>query len=161
MKVSNAVGESKIHLEEPVESLLRQKGSTIFSISPEATVYQAIERMSEKHVGALVVLSGGEELVGIITERDYARKVILKGRQSRETRVSEIMSAPVVYVAPATNIDECMRIMTSRLVRHLPVLEGESVVGMISMSDMVKWIISSHEQTIHQLENYIGGRYPG
>src|ERR1035438_2553661 len=100
MKVSNAVGESKIHLEEPVESLLRQKGSTIFSISPEATVYQAIERMSEKHVGALVVLSGGEELVGIITERDYARKVILKGRQSRETRVSEIMSAPVVSAAP-------------------------------------------------------------
>jgi CBS domain-containing protein len=161
MKVSNAIVESKIHLEEPVESLLTQKGRTIFSISPEATVYQAIERMSEKHIGALVVLSGGERLVGIITERDYARKVILKGRQSRETRVSEIMSAPVVHVAPETNIDECMRVMTSRLVRHLPVLQGESVVGMISMSDMVRWIISSHEQTIHQLENYIGGSYPG
>jgi len=161
MKVSNAVAESKIHLEEPVESLLRQKGRTVFSISPEATVYQAIERMSEKHIGALVVLSGGERLVGIITERDYARKVILKGRQSRETRVSEIMSAPVVYVAPETTIDECMRVMMSRLVRHLPVLQGESVAGMISMSDMVKWTISSHEQTIHQLENYIGGSYPG
>ncbi len=161
MKISNAVAESKIHLEEPVESLLRQKGRTVFSISPEATVYQAIERMSEKHIGALVVLSGGERLVGIITERDYARKVILQGRQSRETSVSEIMSAPVVYVAPETKIDECMRVMTARLVRHLPVLQGESVVGMISMSDVVKWIIGSHEQTIHQLENYIGGRYPG
>ena len=161
MKVSDVVVESKIHLEEPVKSLLRQEARTVFSISPEATVYEAIERMSGKHIGALVVLSGAELLVGIITERDYARKVILKGRQSRDTRVSQIMSTPVFYVTPETNIDECMRVMTSRLVRNLPVLEGESVVGMISMGDIVKWIVSSHEQTIHQLENYIGGSYPG
>jgi len=136
------------------------KDHAVWFISPEATVYEAIERMSEKHIGALVVLSGGE-LVGILAERDYARKVILKGRQSRETRVREIMSTPVFCVTPETNIDECMRVMTSRLVRHLPVLEGERVVGMISMGDVVKWIVSSHEQTIQQLENYIGGAYPG
>jgi CBS domain-containing protein len=162
MKVSNAIAESNIQLEEPVKSLLLQaEARTVFSVWPEETVYEAIQRMSEKRIGALVVLSGGERLVGIITERDYARKVILKGRQSRETRVSEIMSTPVFYVTPETNIDQCMRIMTSRLVRHLPVLEGERVVGMISIGDLVKSIISSHQQTIHQLENYIGGTYPG
>jgi CBS domain-containing protein len=161
MNLTDAGVESKIHLEEPVKSLLDQKGRTVFSISPGATVYEAIERMSEKHIGALVVLAGGERLVGIVSERDYARKVILKGQQSRETRVSEVMSTPVFHVALDTSIDECMRVMTSRRVRHLPVLEGESVVGMISMGDLVKWIVSSHEQTIHQLENYIGGTYPG
>ena len=128
MKSSDAGGESRIHLEEPVKSVLDQTARTVFSISPEATVYEAIERMSEEHIGALVVLSGGR-LVGIISERDYARKVILKGRQSREARVSEVMSTPVFRVAPETTIDQCLRVMTSRRVRHLPVLEGESVVG--------------------------------
>jgi CBS domain-containing protein len=160
MQVRDAFSESKIRFDEPVTSLLSQKGRAVWSISPESTVYEAIERMSENNIGALVVLSA-EKLVGIISERDYARKVILKGRQSRETRVHEIMSMPVFYVAPETNIDECMRVMTSRLVRHLPVLEGERVVEMISMGDLVNWIINSHEQTIHQLKNYIGGTYPG
>ena len=159
MKSSDTGVESRIHLEEPVKSLLDQTARAVFSISPEATVYEAIERMSEEHIGALVVLSGGE-LVGIISERDYARKVILKGRQSREARVSEVMSTPVFHVAPGTKIDECLRVMTSRRVRHLPVLEGERVVGVISMGDLVKWIVNSHEQTIQQLENYIGGTYP-
>ena len=159
MQVSDALLESNIHFDEPVKSLLRQKDRAVWSISPEANVYEAIERMAENHIGALVVLSAGR-LNGIISERDYARKVILKGRQSRETRVHEIMSRAVVYVTPETNIDECMRLMTSRLVRHLPVLEGENVVGMISMRDLMKWIINSHEQTIHQLENYISGTYP-
>jgi CBS domain-containing protein len=160
MQVRDAFSESKIRFDEPVTSLLSHKGRAVWSISPESTVYEAIERMSENNIGALVVLSA-EKLVGIISERDYARKVILKGRHSRETRVREIMSMPVFYVAPETNIDECMRVMASRLVRHLPVLEDERVVGMISMGDLVKWIINSHEQTIHQLENYIGGTYPG
>jgi CBS domain-containing protein len=159
MQISDAFSESKIHFDEPVKWLLSQKGRAVWSISPEATVYEAIERMSEINIGALVVISA-EKLVGIISERDYARKVILKGRQSREIRVHEIMSVPVFYVALETTIDECMRVMASRLVRHLPVLEDDRVVGMISMGDLVKWIISSHEQTIHQLENYIGGTYP-
>ena len=160
MQVRDALSESKIRFDEPISSLLSQKGRTVWSISPEATVYEAIERMSENNIGALVVLNSKEKLVGIISERDYALKVILKGRQSRETCVREIMSMPVFYVAPETTIDESMRVMASRLVRHLPVLEEERVVGMISMGDLVKWIISSHEQTIHQLENYIGGTYP-
>jgi CBS domain-containing protein len=159
MQVRDAFSESKIHFDEPITSLLSQKGWAVWSISPEATVYEAIERMSELNIGALVVISA-EKLVGIISERDYARKVILKGRQSREIRVHEIMSMPVFSVAPETSIDESMRVMASRLVRHLPVLQDERVIGMISMGDLVKWIISSHEQTIQQLENYIGGTYP-
>ena len=152
--------ESKIHFDEPISLLLSQKGRAVWSISPEATVYEAIERMSEINIGALVVISA-EKLVGIVSERDYARKVILRGRQSRDMRVREIMSMPVFYVAPETTIDECMHVMALRLVHHLPVLGDERVVGMISMGDLVKWIISSHEQTIHHLENYIGGTYPG
>jgi CBS domain-containing protein len=152
--------EITVRLEEPVKCLLREKGRAVWSISPEDTVYEAIDRMAKNHIGALVVLSA-EKLDGIISERDYARKVILKGRQSRETRVYEIMSRSVFYVHPETSIEECMCLMTSRLVRHLPVLEGEKVVGMISMGDLMKWIINSHEQTIHQLENYIAGTYPG
>ena len=159
MQVRDA-SESKIHFDEPISLLLSQKGRAVWSISPEATVYEAIERMSEINIGALVVISA-EKLVGIVSERDYARKVILNGRQSHEIRVREIMSMPVFYVAPQTTIDECMRLMASRQVRHLPVLEDERIVGMISMGDLVKWIIGSHEQTIQQLESYIGGTYPG
>src|ERR1051325_6982753 len=106
-----------LRLDEPVESLLREKGRVIWSISPDASVYQAVELMSDKKVGALVVLSAGR-LAGIISERDYARKVILKGRSSHETRVCDIMTAPVMYVTPAQPIDECMRLMTQRRVRH-------------------------------------------
>lgn len=153
-------GKSTIRFEEPVKSLLQQKGHAVWSISPEATVYEAIEQMSEKHIGALVVLSAGR-LAGIVSERDYARKVILKGRQSRDTRVREIMTTPVLYVTPETTVDECMRLMTARRVRHLPVLEGDNVAGMLSMGDVVNWIITSYEQTIHHLQNYIAGAYPG
>lgn len=147
------------HLQEPVRSLLDQKGRAVWSISPDATVYQAIEQMSEKHIGALVVLSSGR-LTGIVSERDYARKVILKGKHSQETLVREIMSAPVLYVSPGTTIDECMRLITTRRVRHLPVLEGPEVIGMLSIGDVVNWIISAHEQTIHHLQSYISGSYP-
>jgi CBS domain-containing protein len=152
--------ENKIQLNEPVRVLLRHKGASVWSIAPDATVYEAIEQMAEKKVGALLVIRGGR-LDGIVTERDYARKVILNGKSSRETRVREIMTAQVLFVTPSQSIDECMRLMTSRRVRHLPVLEGEKVVGIVSMGDLVNWIISSHEQTIQHLQNYIAGAYPG
>jgi CBS domain-containing protein len=149
-----------IDLREPVRSLLAQKANELWSISLDATVYEAIERMSEKHVGALVVLNGGR-LVGIITERDYARKVILKGKQSREALVAQIMSAPVLFVTPQQAIGDCMHLMTSRRIRYLPVMEGDRVVGMLSIGDLVNWIITAQEQTIRHLHNYIAGAYPG
>lgn len=151
--------EPRIDFNEPVKFLLTPKNRGIWSISPEATVYDAIALMSEKHIGALIVLTAGK-VSGIITERDYARKVILKGKQSRETYVREIMSTPVLYVTPEQTVDECMRLMTSRLIRHLPVIEGDKAVGMISIGDLVNWIIVSQEQTIHHLQSYITGSYP-
>jgi signal-transduction protein with cAMP-binding, CBS, and nucleotidyltransferase domain len=152
--------EPKTHFDEPVKSLLlNKKNRAIWSISPEASVYEAIELMSEKHIGALVVLTAGQ-LAGIVSERDYARKVILKGRQSRETRVREIMTSPVLFVTPEQSIDDCMRLMTSRRVRHLPVLEGENVTGMISIGDVVNSIITTQQQTIRHLHSYIAGSYP-
>jgi CBS domain-containing protein len=143
-----------------VKAVLAQKGQTIWSTSPDSSVFDAIASMSEKHVGALLVLSGGR-LVGIITERDYARKVILKGRQSRETKVREIMSAPVQYVTPEQTIGECMHLMTSRQIRHLPVLEGDRVAGIVSIGDVVNWIVTAQDDTIRHLHNYIAGSYPG
>jgi CBS domain-containing protein len=156
MQATKAAAE----LSEPVRSLLRQKGSTVWSVSPDATVYEAIEQMADKKIGALLVMRAGR-IDGIVTERDYARKVILKGTHSRETRVRDIMTEQVLFVRPSQSIDDCMRLMTSRRVRHLPVLEGENVVGIVSMGDLVSWIIASHEQTIQHLQNYIAGSYPG
>lgn len=147
-------------LGDTAGSILKYKGRQIWSISPGATVYEAIETMSDRRVGALFVISGGQ-LVGIISERDYARKVILMGRSSKETRVEEIMSHPVIFVTPHETVDECMRIMTNRKIRHLPVLEHDQVVGMVSIGDLVGWIISAHEETIRHLHSYIAGAYPG
>ncbi len=149
-----------IELHDTVKSVLNRKGHALWSISPEASVFDAISSMSEKHIGALVVLSAGQ-LVGVITERDYARKVILMGRQSRETRVREIMSAPVLYVTPDQTIGECMHLMTSRQIRHLPVLDADRVTGIVSIGDLVNWIITAQDDTIRHLHNYIAGSYPG
>ena len=148
-----------VQLEEPVSSLLEQKGRVIWSIPPEASVFEALESMSGKQIGSLLVFSNGQ-LAGIVTERDYARKVILKGRQSRETRVSEIMSAPVVCVSPAQTIAECMRLMTLRRIRYLPVAEAGRIDGIVSIGDLVNWIIGAQEDTIRHLRNYITGSYP-
>jgi CBS domain-containing protein len=146
-------------LDERVLSVLRLKAPGVWSISPDSTVYEAIERMADKRVGALVVLRDGK-LAGIVSERDYARKVILRSKHSQETRVHEIMTAPVISVGPDHSIHECMRIMSTNRVRHLPVVEGETVVGMVSIGDLVNWIIRSQEQTINHLHNYITGAYP-
>ena len=150
---------SGIDLNAPVRSLIVQKGNVLWSIAPEDSVFDAIARMSEKHVGALVVVSAGH-LVGIITERDYARKVVLKGRQSRDTHVLEIMTAPVLYVTPEHSIGQCMHLMTSRRIRHLPILEGDRVLGVVSIGDLVNWIITTQNETIRHLHNYITGTYP-
>ena len=151
--------EQAVDLHETVSSVLARKGNAVWSVSPDASVFDAISTMADKHVGALVVLSAGQ-LVGIVTERDYARKVILKGRQSRETKVREIMTAPVLFVAPEQTIGECMRLMTSRQIRHLPVRQADRVVGLVSIGDMVNWIIATQGETIRHLHNYIAGSYP-
>lgn len=146
-------------LMDTLSAILRRKAPGVYALAPKASVYEAIEMMADKRVGALLVMSG-DELVGVISERDYARKVILKGRSSKDTRVEEIMSSPVVFVGPHDRVDECMQIMTERRIRHLPVVEQGKVLAMISIGDLVKWIISSQEHALNQLENYIEGKYP-
>lgn len=144
---------------ETVRSILRFKGSEVHRISPEATVYEAVAMMAEKGVGALVVISGGK-LAGIVSERDYARKVILKGKHSQEIEVREIMTSPVFTVTPDFPVDDCMRVITHHRIRHLPVMDGETLAGMISIGDLVRSIISTQAHTIEQLSGYIEGRYP-
>jgi CBS domain-containing protein len=141
---------------QTVNQLLRVKGNQIYSVAPTDSVLKAIEIMATRHVGALLVMSQGS-LVGIISERDYARKVILKNRSSHDTPVSEIMSSPATTVAPTDTVHHCMELMTQRRFRHLPVVEAGRVVGMLSIGDLVKAVIEEQSQQIEQLERYIAG----
>lgn len=139
-----------------IRQLLDSKGHEVWSIEPGDSVFQAIERMAEKKIGALAVMRD-ERLVGIISERDYARKVILKGRSSHKTRVEDIMTTKVYCARPEQSVEECMALMTDKRVRHLPVVDGDRVDGMISIGDLVKSIIAEQQFVIEQLENYIHG----
>jgi CBS domain-containing protein len=140
----------------PISSILHQKTSALWSVAPQATVFEAIKLMAEKNIGALLVVSGGR-LHGIFTERDYTRKVALQGKTSKNTTVFEILSEKCVTVSPDDSVEDCMRLMTEKRVRHLPVLEGANVVGIISIGDLVNWIISAQNAAIEQMEQYIAG----
>lgn len=151
--------ETKRASIDTVQSILEQKGFEVASIAPTATVYDAIAEMARREVGALVVLSG-RELVGIISERDYARKVILEGKSSKETLVHEIMTLSPITVDLSLTVDECMRIVTDKRIRHLPVVDGGELKGILSIGDLVKTVISAQAYTIDQLHTYIGKGYP-
>jgi CBS domain-containing protein len=140
----------------PISSLLHHKGAAVWSVAPEATVFEAIKLMANKNVGALLVMSG-DKVDGVISERDYTRKVMLQGKSSKETRVREILSSHVVSVTPNQSVEDCMKLMTENRVRHLPVLDGQKVVGIISIGDLVNWTISAQDATIAQMEQYIAG----
>jgi CBS domain-containing protein len=142
-----------------ISDVLKRKGHEVWSVSPGAWVYDAIAMMADKRVGALLVIAEGR-VVGIVSERDYARKVILRGKSSKETRVEAIMTSPVIFVSPRHTVSEGLRVMTENRIRHLPVADDEKVVGVVSLGDLVKWIISAQEEAIHHLENYISGKYP-
>ena len=143
-----------------ISAILREKGGAIHSISPEATVYDAIETMADRNIGALLVMTG-QRLVGIISERDYTRKIALKGKQSKQTPVSEIMLAPVISVAEDASVEECMELMTKHRIRHLPVLASDRVLGVVSIGDLINWIIKTQREVLNSMEDFISGKYPG
>ncbi len=140
----------------PISSLLHHKSPALWSIVPDTTVYEAVKLMAEKNVGSLLVLSEGR-LVGLFTERDYARKIVLQGKSSKETRVREIFTGVVITVKPHDSVEDCMKLMTEHRVRHLPVVDKGNVVGIVSIGDLVNWIISAQDAQIAQMEQYIAG----
>ena len=142
-----------------IEKILSQKSGETWSISPDATVYDAIALMAEKNIGALLVMEN-EKLVGIVSERDYSRKVMLRGKRSRETSVREIMSSELTMAHPRETVEECLRFMTEKRIRHLPVVDGGALRGVISIGDLVKHVISVQNATLEQLRDYISGGYP-
>jgi CBS domain-containing protein len=143
-------------LGSTIQVILRNKTAEIWSTTPVASVYEAIEIMAEKQIGALPVMEQGQ-LCGILSERDYARKVILKGRSSKETPVADIMTADPITVTPQHTVAECMRIITDKRIRHLPVVESGKLIGLISIGDLVNWVIGEQQETIRHLEAYISG----
>lgn len=140
-----------------VDHILHHKGPAVWSITPQATVFEAIQLLAQKNIGALLVMEG-ENLVGIFSERDYTRKVALEGKTSGKTLVGEVISSPVISVTPEHSVEDCMRLMTDKRIRHLPVLKSGKVVGLVSIGDIVNWIISAQKAALDQMENYIAGR---
>jgi CBS domain-containing protein len=149
-----------MNLTDTVLAVLKSKPDAVYTIAPNATVYDALEMMAGREVGSLLVLASNGELEGIVSERDYARKVILQGKSSRDTIVREIMQPADLSVTTMHTVDECMRIMTAHRVRHLPVVDSTRIRGVISMGDLVNWIISAQEETIAHLHAYVAGAYP-
>lgn len=145
---------------DTVRAVLAQKGLAVWSVTPDVTVYDAIALMAEHNIGAVLVTES-DRLVGMLSERDYTRKVILKGKQSKDTRVREIMATPVTTVTPTDTVEHCMRLMTEKRVRHLPVVNGTEIIGVVSIGNLVNWIISAQNATIDQMERFITGEYPG
>jgi CBS domain-containing protein len=143
-----------------ISAILSQKGREIFSVAPDASVFDAVSMLAEKNIGALLVMDG-DRLVGMLSERDYTRKVMLRGKRSRETTVTEIMSTDLKVVSPREAVQDCLRLMTDKRIRHLPVLDGDKVIGIISIGDLVKWVISCQSAAIAHLESYISGGYSG
>ncbi|HXC97886.1 MAG TPA: CBS domain-containing protein [Verrucomicrobiae bacterium] len=143
-----------------VDAVLHQKAAQIWSVPPEATVFDAIKLMADKNIGALMVMNG-QHLVGVFSERDYTRKIALKGKSSKDTPVREVVSTPVISVPPGATVEECMRTMTEHRVRHLPVLDGEKLLGVVSIGDLVNWTISAQHEALNQMADYISGKYPG
>lgn len=141
-----------------IDSILKNKASEFWSVAPDTTVFDAITLMAAKDIGSLLVMSD-EKLVGIVSERDYTRKVALKGKSSKGIVVREIISSPVITVSPGHTVEECLRLMTEQRVRHLPVLDGEKILGVVSIGDLVNWVISAQNVAIEQMENYIAGNY--
>jgi CBS domain-containing protein len=144
---------------DPVSFILRKKGTDVWSVPSDATVYDAMKMMADKDVGALLIMDGSQ-FVGVVSERDYARKVILQGRSSKETPVREIGTETLITITPECSVDEAMRLITTNRIRHLPVVHEGKVQGMISIGDLVQWISFAQDQTIEQLEHYIEGKYP-
>ena len=144
---------------ESASEILSRKGTQVWSIGPDANVFEAVHLMDEVGAGALLVLAGGR-LVGMISERDYARKVILKGRSSRDTRVSEIMTTPAIYVGPEEKVSECLRLMTDQRIRHLPVIDSGAIVGVLSIGDLVNAVLSAQAAEMRHLKSYVAGHYP-
>jgi CBS domain-containing protein len=143
---------------DTISEILSHKGPQVWTVSPDTMVFDAIQLMADKNIGALIVTEQGK-LVGIMSERDYTRKIALKGKSSKQTTVREIISGKVVSASPSHTVEDCMRLMTDHRVRHLPVLDGDRILGIVSIGDLVNWIISAQTTTIHQLQTYITG-YP-
>jgi CBS domain-containing protein len=152
--------EQPMNVPGTIDSILQHKGHQLWSVTPDTMVFDCIKLMSHKNIGAIMVMQS-DKLEGVFSERDYTRKIVLKGKSSKTTPVREVISTPFISVNPHQTIEECMRLMTEHRLRHLPVLDGEKIAGIVSIGDLVNWIISAQHVALNQMEAYISGQYPG